>query len=236
MSIEYVDPKIEQRKGPGSESVETHPAYAQIAASRVSGGANLYGSDFNHQHYVTISIHASELHRSLSRDWPFARQEYIEVALSEAQWATFVSSMNVGQGTQCTLNHLAGKGIPQIPSAPKRQHQFKMEVDARLQNALKSLSDLREAIKSSKLSVKVQNEILTHLIYAENDLASNIGFVASQFGEHIEGVTEAAKIEINAYIQNTITRAGLVALQGTSPISLPESESGNDLANTRQTK
>lgn len=57
----------------GRESRITHPAFAQIGASRVSGSVNLYGSEFNHQHFITISIHRSELNRSLSRDWPFAR-------------------------------------------------------------------------------------------------------------------------------------------------------------------
>lgn len=224
MGWEYEEPTIKKENGPVSESVETHPAYAQIAASRVSGAANLYGSDFNHQHYVTISIHRSELHRGLSRDWPHPREEYIEVALSEAQWAAFVSTMNAGSGIQCTLNHLHGKGIPQIPAAPKRHHQFKTEVDARLERALGKLKELREGIKASKLSGKAQEELLNKLSFAESDLSSNIAFVAAQFGEHIEEVTEHAKIEVNAYVQNTIQRAGLTALGVTSPIAFPSSE------------
>ena len=37
---------------------ESHPAFGQIAASRVSStpGVSLYGSDFDHQRYMTISI------------------------------------------------------------------------------------------------------------------------------------------------------------------------------------
>ena len=222
MSVNYENPTIEDAKGPTSETVERHPAYAQIGASRVSGHTNLYGSDFDHQHYVTISIHKSELHRGLSRDWHFAREEYIEVSLSEAQWATFVSSMNVGSGVPCTLNHHGGKGVPQIPSAPKRQHQFRTEVDARLQAAMAELKALREGIENTKLSGAAKKELLNHLSFAERDFSANIAFVASQFGEHIEQVTEHAKIEVNAYVQSTIVRAGLTALQATPPISLPK--------------
>jgi hypothetical protein len=102
--IKYQDPTIEKVDSPISDSVEKHPAYAQIGASRVSGGTYLYGSNFAHQHYVTISITKSELNRSLSRDWASGGEEYIEVALSEAQWASFVSTLNSGTGIQCTLN------------------------------------------------------------------------------------------------------------------------------------
>ena len=62
------------------------------------GSTNLYDSDFRHNHYMTITIRASELHRDLNRDWHFGRNELIEVALTESQWATFVSAPNMGSG------------------------------------------------------------------------------------------------------------------------------------------
>lgn len=221
MSREYVEPTIEKVDSPVNDTVEKHPAYAQICASRVSGGAFLYGSDFAHQHYVTISIHASELHRGLSNDRPFARKEYIEVALSEAQWAAFVSSMNVGMGVQCTLNHLAGEMIPQIPSVKNRQAQFKADGSEDLASAVAELKALRKGIEQCSLSQKAKKDLLWNIEKIERGMGSSVEFVAKQFGEHIETVTEHAKIEINAYIQSTILRAGLTALQAPSPISLP---------------
>ena len=116
MNERFQQPTAEKVGSNITETVESHPAYAQISASRVSGQTNLYGSDFSHQNYVTISIHASELHRSLSRDWAFSRREYIEVAMSESQWAAFVSSMNVGCGIQCTLSHLEGNASHRYPT------------------------------------------------------------------------------------------------------------------------
>ncbi|KKL96942.1 hypothetical protein LCGC14_1839510, partial [marine sediment metagenome] len=98
---ESQEPTIEVTKDdPINDTVERHPAYAQIGAMRVSGshGAYLYGSDFRHQHYIMIQIHDSVLHRSLSGDRAHSGKRLIEVALSEAQWATFVSSLNQGSG------------------------------------------------------------------------------------------------------------------------------------------
>lgn len=92
-----------------------HPAYGQIGASRTYGGGRaLYGSDFRHNSSVTIRISESEVTRDLSRDWPHATREIVEVTLSEAQWATFVSSLNMGEGTQCTLAHVMGERKPPI--------------------------------------------------------------------------------------------------------------------------
>ena len=49
--------------GTYDDSVETHPAYAQIGVHRVSGRTRLYGSDFEHQHWMTVTVRRSELRR-----------------------------------------------------------------------------------------------------------------------------------------------------------------------------
>ena len=126
MTTAYENPVTVTEDSHGSRDATrtTHPAFAQITASRVSGHSILYGSDFDHNHYVTISISRSELCRNLSNDWYHSREELIEVALSEAQWATFVSSMNQGSGVACTLQHFNGKMIPQLPETVNRKAQF----------------------------------------------------------------------------------------------------------------
>lgn len=223
MSIEYEKPTLVKDSTPHlGDSIETHPAYAQIGASRVSGHAFLYGSDFSHQNYVTISIHRSKLHRGLSNDWAHPQEELIEVALSEAQWAAFVSSPNQGSGVQCTLQHHGGKMIPQIPELKNRQDQFYQEMLATVDKALKAVAEARDTVETSKLSGKAKDELKSKLDYAEMNISSNIKFVAEQFGEHVEAVTEHAKVEVNAYITAAIMRSGIAALKGTSPLTLTD--------------
>ena len=109
------EPSIEKGTGFHDEKI-THPAFGQVQVSRISGHTTLYDSEFNHAHYVRVTVHRSELNRSLSRDWHFAKSEIVEFDLSEAQWATFVSSFGNGSGTPCTLKFIAGQGhMPQIP-------------------------------------------------------------------------------------------------------------------------
>lgn len=195
------------------EETTTHPAYAMIGASRVQGGAYLYGSEFHHHHYVTVSIRRSETHRNLSRDWFSGGEELIEVAMSEAQWATFVSSMNVGQGVPCTLSRHNGKMIPTLPEPPEPSIQFRKEMlesMARMQRDLKGIAaELDGAMNKTKVT-----ELQKKLHWIASRMTDSTGFVADQFGEHIEKTVEKAKIEINAYATSTILRAGLAALKG----------------------
>ena len=65
----------------------SHPAYGQISAHRVTGGAVLYGSDFRHDGYVEITIKRSEMNRTLARDWPSARIGLLRAAAGRVSGA-----------------------------------------------------------------------------------------------------------------------------------------------------
>ena len=208
------EPKVVERDR--GETVTMHPAFAQIGASRVSGNTYLYGSDFRHQHYVTVTICRSEQHRNLSRDWEFGREELIEVALSEAQWATFVSTPNVGSGVPCTLERFDGQMIPGLPNPTATDEKFRQEIEAsmaRMQADLRKLAaDLDGPLSKTKAA-----ELRKNMEWIAGRMTDSTGFVAKQFGEHIEHTVEKAKIEVNAYATNMIQRAGLEALAGGLP-------------------
>lgn len=214
MPVEYEEVK----KGPGSLGTDsatyTHPAYAQISASNVHGGAYLYGSDFKHHNYVVIRIKRSEMNRSLSSDWPFAREELIEVAMSESQWATFVSSMNRGEGSQCTLQHYQGEMVPQIPRIEGKIAKFRAEGSEAADEAVRAIKEFEQEIRDSKISQKQKDAWLRKLSFIEGRTTGNLRFVASQFGEHMEAVVNKAKTEISAFAHNMIMRTGLSKLIG----------------------
>lgn len=200
----------------------THPAFAQIVASRCSGHVALYGSDFLHHNFITISIKRSELNRNLSNDWHFPREELIEVALSEAQWATFVSAMNQGGGVPCTLQRRAGEGmVPRLPDPEKRSDQFSKEMQEDFAEAVASLNVLRKKVEEAGLSKKKTEDLLANINLASNKMTSAAPFVADQFGEHMEKETERAKVEIHGYATQLFHRAGVAALAGDGPLSLP---------------
>lgn len=224
----FEEPTITLDKSPIGGEVYSHPAYAQIGASRVSGHTNLYGSEFVHNNFISIRINRSKTSRSLSRDWMQPKEELIEVMLSEAQWATFVSSMNIGGGVGCTLYSINREYVPQIPIQKDKKEQFSNEISEKLERAIHDLKSLKETLSKSNLSKKAQDEMIRTVNHIENNISGNINYVAESFGEHMEKVTEKAKIEINSYMTGVIQRTGIEALQNGAPIlqlsELPESK------------
>lgn len=200
----------------------THPSFGMISVSRVSGRTNLFGSDFEHQNYVVITINDADLHRDLSRDWVFPRKQVIEVAMSEAQWATFVSSFNSG-GVPCTQTWTREQGIlPRLPKPKSRTGIFKREIEDDLVEALSALDDLSAAIAAgtSGISKKKQDALNCHIRTARSKLTSAIPFVVEQFNEHMEEGIEKAKVEIHSYANQLFQRAGVEALAGQSPVDM----------------
>jgi len=174
-------------------TITRHPAYGQISAARRQGGhMTLYGSDFVHNSTVAISIHASELHRGLSRDWNFAKNEIIEVVLSESQWATFVSSLNMGSGPCCTIQHVNAERKPWLPVPQDRSQQYGSEFVETLNDAVKRVDDAIAKVSASGLSGKKSADIINEL--------------------------KMAKQEIHGYINGHIARAGLEAIQSSRDV------------------
>lgn len=225
MSQRIEDPTIEPGYHQGS-TITSHPAFAQIRASRISGTTHLYGSDFNHQYYVRVSISPSQLHRSLSEDNAMASlQTLIEVDMSEAQWAQFVSSMNTGGGTQATLRKLKDEDIPDLPRPKRTDDQFKAEAARACERAFEAVGELEAMIAAAKLSEKAKAELSNKAHQVTRRLNESLPFVLKQFGEHMETTVEKAKTEINAYVVATAMRTGLAALAngaaaGTAPLTL----------------
>ena len=198
-----------------------HPAYGQISVSRTSGGRTaLYGSDFIHQQSVRVSISTSTMDRHLNSDWPHEDREIIEIEMSEAQWATFVSSFGIGGGVQCTIRHRDGKMVPGFPLRDEAR-EFGAEMSEQSKDALIALENAIAAVADSKMSKKDADKIIGSIRTAAREIGVNADFVQKCFDEHMETRTEKAKVEIHAYMQNAVQRAGLETLmKGAAPALL----------------
>lgn len=208
------EPTITTEKFGGDDmTIMDHPAFGQITVNRVSGSRTLYGSDFRHDAYVRVTIKRSQLHRNHSRDWYYDKGEIITVDLSEAQWATFVSSFGVGSGVPCTIAREALKGVPTIPFRDEAQ-EFKIEASAALTAALDEIKALRAAVEENVagMSKAKQGSLMESVRKAERSLSDSLPFIADQMAEHMEKRVEKAKVEVNAYATATVMRLGLDAL------------------------
>lgn len=206
---------LETPDDPCSDSRASHPAYGEISASRFtcSPGVSLYGSDFLHGNAISITIRRSELHRSLSRDHYMMGDELIEVMVSEAQWASFVSNFNAG-GTPCTLSAINRRSVPAIPPPVDVSEKYVDEMHGTVKDVAERLRKLATDPRLPKWAVKEAEHV--HM-----QLTNSTGFIAEQFAEHIEETVEAARVEINAHAVNAVHRLGLEALAGGANLSLP---------------
>lgn len=206
-----------------------HPAFGCIEVSRVSGTTTLFGSDFEHHNFISVRVRRAELNRDLNRDWHFGKEEIVEFWLSEAQWATFVSSFSVGSGTPITLAYVNGEQMPAIPLR-KQEEVFKREKDTKLEGLVKlvdaTLADMNTEIGSS-LSAKKKEALTAHLTRLRMELAGNLPFVAKSFDKHMEQSVQRAMVEVEGYINSRIHNAGLQALTGQVP-QTPRLTSGDD--------
>lgn len=201
---------------PLGEEEETHPAYALIGANRVSygGGAVLFDSDVQHQHTVRIRIKPAKRKRNLKSDWIFAsgRAEYIEVELSEAQWASFVSTMNVGDGVPCTLRERDGLPVPEFPYRPRLAMSMKETRQAAHEAYDHILADLDayEKLEADKAAgTKVKREALHRLRSTIRNARPNVEFAGKMLIEQTENVVQKARSDIEAFVYHKAAQLGL---------------------------
>lgn len=231
MSRTIEEPVETIKSGPTGGISVTHPAFAGIQASRVTGRTHLYGSDFTHNHYVRVRISKSTLNRSLCTDWPMdASLPYVEVEMSESQWAQFVSSMNAAS-TQCTLTYRNGEAVPGLPEPSKRTDQFASEARKTMESSVQAIRESIAEVDALTVSAKAKAQLKSKLHAALRNLDANVQFVADQFGEHMETTVDRAKTEVNAYVNHTINRAGLAAIEnGHAPVISIEYHSQESLS------
>lgn len=198
---------------PDGTTVSEHPAYGQVTISRVSGSARLYGSDFAHMGFIRIRIHPSKLHQDSSDLRASAGfQPHVELDMSEAQWATLLSSMNAGEGVQCTLRRLAGEVIPDLPAPVPRNQSFRLALQERMQSAVRLIRELEVDILASGISKTKAADMIRKSEGARMQILSNAGYVSEMFDEHIEESTQKAAMEINGFMSGAVRAAGLEAL------------------------
>jgi hypothetical protein len=192
---------------------ERHPSFGMIVAHRVSAsppGAALFDSDVRHQHYVTLSIHRASRQRDLNHDWLHAREEIIEVAMSEAQWASFLSSPNTA-GVPCTLARLQGERIEPLPFAPRLEASI-AEVKAAADQAFGAIVEaLRVYEETPSTPAKAKREALATLHATIRNATPNVVHAGRSLNEHVETAVQKARADIEAMVARHAAEIGIEA-------------------------
>lgn len=188
---------------------EVHPAWANVAVHRSSvspPGAVLFDSDIRHQHIITVTVSEAYRDRHLNRDWIGGGKQILELSMSEAQWASLLSSVN-SSGVPATITFRDTREgdphVPGMPYDPRLAHSANEVKDA----AKKAVEDVARAMAAYKEKKTVGN--LRHLEAMIGNLPSNLKFAADSLTEHTEEVVQKAKADIEAFVIDKANQLGI---------------------------
>lgn len=185
---------------------ESHPSWGLIGASRYSNspGSVLFDSDITHNHTVRVSLSTASRKRDLNRDRKHGDREFLEVEMSEAQWASFVSSMGNGQGVPCTIRRREDEVF--VPGQPP-DSRMQESIDEVKSAASKAYGEIQEAFEAYAEKKNAAN--LKTLKYTIANAPANVKFAGDQLTEHAENVVQKAKFDIEAAVMQMAEQQGL---------------------------
>lgn len=199
---------------------EKHPSYAMIQFSRISGGRGdtLFGSSIEHHNTIALRIYPATVERNLNSDWysTDSMLPYIEVEMSNSQFAEAITSLNHGSGVPATLRYLQGKKIDEKKFINKRtvfEEEFTGRMEKLSDEILPYTEDAMDILRNKKSISKGDRETITRAfqqIYQE--INSNIPFMGKMFNEQMDKTVKEAKGEIEAFTQHKVNSLGLQKL------------------------
>ena len=198
-----IEPPTEDEYG-----AQVHPAYGMIGASRVSHsppGKVLFQSDVRHQHYVVLRIDRASRARQGGRDWVYSPGfgDIVEVSMSEAQWASFVSSMNTA-GVPCTIEKTEAGGEM---AGLEFDQRLELSVRETERSAHAAFAEIQEAFKVAQEKPTKAN-MRTLQARIEN-APKNVEFAAKQLTKHAEDVVQHARADVEAMIAAKARELGI---------------------------
>ena len=191
---------------------EHHPAFGMLSVNRVtsSHGISLFQSDLKHRATIRIVLESADRHRDLSHDYVHGRKHLVELEMSLAQWASFVSSMNTS-GVPVTIRSLPGQmNLPGIPHDP-RLAQSMAEVKAATRKTYDRVKAATDALESlpANAGVRARREAVRALRLAVDGVEPNLTFAASSMEKYADDVVQKARADVEAMVGAEVERLGL---------------------------
>lgn len=199
----------------------THPAFACVGVSRVSGRAGageLFDSQVSHQHYVRLEVTSAEYQvgpyhsRVMGRSRP-----YIVLEMTEAQWVAMVSRMN-GPDVPCTLRRVTDgllKAVPEIAPMPKFEEALTNDAAAMHAKWNADIDRCRAEILTiaDKLGARSKAELESVLSRMVGHLKANSHFAHEVLTERKERLVTEAGLELESMANALVNRLGLQSVE-----------------------
>jgi len=202
------------KTGDGEGERHDHPAFGMIGITNRSGGGVLFGSDLGHSQCICITVKTAEAERRLSSDYFFGKRTVVELEMSHAQFARFITSPGHGDGVPCTIRYRESVGhVPGIDKIESKHETHRREVRESAKEgssaALASLKEIQDMLDEGRMSKKEMREALRSAMCAIENLPGNLAYTVERAEKALEKATSDAKIEVESYVAMTAQRLGL---------------------------
>lgn len=203
------------------KETETHETFGMISFSRRTGNpGRLFGSNLPwHESFLTLKISQAERHFSLGYERFYARQaaKLIEVDISAAQFAQLITTMNVGDGTPCTIRYVDKKYTGPIPpfesESDKVKTSFRRTAKGVSEDVKKNHEKLAAILEKKTLSKDDRKEIQRMFTDVDRTLTDHMPFLVDSFDEATDKLTQHAKTEFDSFVTNSLFAEGVRAFK-----------------------
>lgn len=213
-----------------------HAAFGTISANRTHHHPeHLFGSDIEHMNTVRLEVCEAEriVDIDLNHEQIHSRKSIITIALTEQQFASLITTMNVGGGTPCTIQRRSGVSVdpPPPPVKPAQAcRQTLTEKGKKMAEELLSIErDLGALIDGDKPPGKTAlRELLKRLHYAQCPLTDGMPFLYEQYHEALENAARDAETALHGRVISLFQKLGLDAAKATPIPRLSSPERGEE--------
>lgn len=216
---------------------KSHPSFGMIGFSRITGGRRqLFASALkDHGTTIRLQITQARMGNDLGRDWIRGDiMPIIEVEMSPAQWAEFITSPNIGSGVPCTIRTLDKKSVEEPPLGFGEEHErVKDDVKNHVKDLTKAVIGVAKrttAIFDSpgKVTKAERTEILGMLGKLESLIGADVPFLLDQLDEAAGKIVTNKVAEADAFITHALQMLGLRGLKEAAQKMLGEGEKPSD--------
>jgi hypothetical protein len=185
------------------EKIEEHPSWGLVSVARVGGGASdLFQSDFDPGHFIRLEVRRAKRKDNWVRG---TGPDLIEIDLTPMQFAEMVTTMNMGEGTPCTIRRLPGERIEgperQTDAAPRRvADEFAEDLRELRQFATEASRLARDLLsKGGKMKAADRDELGEIVGKLSRYITNSMPFAMQQIEESLGKMTGAAKAALTSH-------------------------------------
>lgn len=219
-----------------------HDSFATARVRRVilNGRRSLFGSSLRHGNHVVVELSRAHLERRQGIERIVEDELIVRLAMSNDQWASFVSSVGNGSGTPITLEMAPRPGtrwesMPELAAEPTRSANDDQVIKAAAA-AAKGIIEVQEALGtflqpgSKGPNKKGLTEIIEMLDRAGEKLDGELDPIRQSFVEAMDRTVDRAKLDIEGFASSVAASTGLERLMAgqVAPALMDSTASSNN--------